>query len=237
MRLSDLVSIMPYDQGVRGEMSIEGDILPLRRKVDNMVALKISGNPDKHHEAKRLLDIPVLCGWDLMSLLAYEMGSDGVISGSATLVPQHEVRLFELAMAKEWDEARELYYDKIVPLLNYCTFDPFAYSAAADSAALTQPSFWNMLVSSAISCSSHGSVGGRVSPTGRPTAAMNALMSRFPPDLAADLCAQEAIDSLTRSTSACASSYRACSRSSKSLRPYGGYAAIIPLMKPTPPFL
>ena len=128
LRLSDLVSIMPYDQGVRGEMSIEGDILPLRQKVDNMVALKISGNPDKCYEAKRLLDVPVLCGWDLMSLLAYEMGSDGVISGSATLVPQHEVRLYELAMAKQWDEARNLYYDKIVPLLNYCTFDPFAYS-------------------------------------------------------------------------------------------------------------
>ena len=128
LRLSDLISIMPYDQGVRGELSIEDDILPLSQKVDNMVALKISGNPDKNYEAKRLLDVPVLCGWDLMSLLAYEMGSDGVISGSATLVPHHEVRLYELAMAKQWEEARKLYYGKIVPLLNYCTFDPFAYS-------------------------------------------------------------------------------------------------------------
>ena len=79
-------------------------------------------------EAKRLLDVPVLCGWDLMSHLAYEMGSDGVISGSATLLPRDEVRLYELARDGRWDEARDLYYTRLLPLLNYCTFDPHAYS-------------------------------------------------------------------------------------------------------------
>jgi 4-hydroxy-tetrahydrodipicolinate synthase len=128
LRLADSISIMPYDQGVRGELSIEGDILPLTQKIDNVVALKISGNPDKNYEAKRLLDVPVLCGWDLMSLLAYQMGSDGVISGSASLVPRHEVDLYELAMQERWEEARALYYGTLVPILNYCTFDPFAYS-------------------------------------------------------------------------------------------------------------
>ena len=128
LRLADMIAIMPYDQGVRGELSIEDDILPLTEKTDNVVGLKISGNPDKNYEAKRLLSVPVLCGWDLMSLLAYEMGSDGVISGSATLVPRDEVRLYELVREKRWEEARALYYGKLVPLLNYCTFDPFAYS-------------------------------------------------------------------------------------------------------------
>ena len=128
LRLADLIPVMPYDQGVRGELSIEGDILPLTQKTDRIVGLKNSGNPDKHQEAKSLLSVPVLCGWDLMSLLAYQMGSDGVISGSATLVPRDEVRLYELTRENRWDEARELYYGKLVPLLNYCTFDPFAYS-------------------------------------------------------------------------------------------------------------
>ena len=128
LRLADSIPIMPYDQGVRGELSIENDILPLTQKITNVVALKISGNPDKHYEAKELLDVPILCGWDLMSLLAYQMGADGVISGSAALVTSHEVSLYNLAMQSRWEEARKLYYGTLVPLLNYCTFDPFAYS-------------------------------------------------------------------------------------------------------------
>ena len=69
---------------------------PITQQTENIIALKISGIPDKNYEAKQLLDIPVLCGWDLMSFLAYQMGADGVISGSATLVPEHEVRLYNL---------------------------------------------------------------------------------------------------------------------------------------------
>ena len=101
---------------------------PSRSRPENIIALKISGIPDKNYEAKQLLDIPVLCGWDLMSFLAYQMGADGVISGSATLVSEHEVRLYDLIREQRWDEARDLYYGKLVPILNYCTFDPHAYS-------------------------------------------------------------------------------------------------------------
>ena len=128
LRLADIVPVMLYDQGLRGEVSIRDDILPLTQQTENIIALKISGIPDKNVEAKELLDIPVLCGWDLMSFLAYQMGADGVISGSATLVPEHEVRLYELVKQGRWDEARDLYYGKLVPILNYCTFDPHAYS-------------------------------------------------------------------------------------------------------------
>jgi len=128
LNLADKLPVMMYDLGLRGELSIDGDILPLAQKSKNIAALKISGIPDKHRQAKEILDIPVLCGWDLMSLLAYAMGSDGVISGSATLVPQDEVRLYELARDGQWADARELYYTKLVSLLNYCTPDPHAYS-------------------------------------------------------------------------------------------------------------
>ena len=102
LRLADIVPVMLYDQGLRGEVSIRDDILPLTQQTENIIALKISGIPDKNYEAKRLLDIPVLCGWDLMSLLAYQMGADGVISGSATLVPEHEVRLHDLVKQERW---------------------------------------------------------------------------------------------------------------------------------------
>ncbi len=128
LRLAKIVPVMLYDQGMRGEVSIRDDILPLTQQTENIIALKISGVPDKNYEAKELLSIPVLCGWDLMSFLAYQMGADGVISGSATLVPEHEVKLYNLVMEQRWDEARNLYYGKLVPILNYCTFDPHAYS-------------------------------------------------------------------------------------------------------------
>ena len=109
---------------------VEEHILPLVQKTGNIVGLKISGLPDKVPEAKRLLDVPVLCGWDLMSLLEYQLGADGVISGSATLIPRDEVQIYELAKQERWDEARDIYYGKMVPLLNYCTFDPHAYSVS-----------------------------------------------------------------------------------------------------------
>ena len=128
LRLTDMLPVMVYDLGEQGELSIERDILPLTQRTENVAALKISGLPDKVAEAKQLLDVPVLCGWDMMSHLAYEMGSDGVISGSATLVPRDEVRLYELAQEGRWAEARDLYYGTLLPLLNYCTFDPHAYS-------------------------------------------------------------------------------------------------------------
>ena len=128
LQLADIVPVMLYDQGMRGEVSIRDDILPLTQQTENIIALKISGIPDKNYAAKQLLDIPVLCGWDLMSFLAYQMGADGVISGSATLVPEHEVRLYNLIREQRWDEARDLYYGNLVPILNYCTFDPHAYS-------------------------------------------------------------------------------------------------------------
>ena len=126
--IADEIALMPYDQGTRGELSIKEDILPLCEKSENIVGLKISGNPDKIIEAKELLDVPVLCGWDLMSLLAYEMGSDGVISGSACLVPEDEVEMYKYSKANNWNAAREIYYAKVLPFLIYCTFDPFAYS-------------------------------------------------------------------------------------------------------------
>ena len=54
----------------------------------------------------------------------------GVISGSATLIPSDDVQLYKLAKQRRWSEARDLYYGKILPLLNYCTFDPHAYSVS-----------------------------------------------------------------------------------------------------------
>jgi len=127
-QLADTLPVMIYDQGLQGDLSMEDEVAPICQKNDNIIAVKISGFPDRFEQAKRLLDIPCLAGWDFFSLVAYQLGADGVISGSATLVPTEEVRLYELAMQHKWDEARDLFYSNLVPILNYCTFDPHAYS-------------------------------------------------------------------------------------------------------------
>ena len=127
-RLADMIPVMIYDQGMQGDLSMEDDVAPICNANSNIIAVKVSGMPDRFEQAKQLLTIPCLAGWDFFSLMAYQLGSDGVISGSATLVPADEVRLYELAKQEKWDEARDLYYSKLVPMLNYCTFDPHAYS-------------------------------------------------------------------------------------------------------------
>ena len=72
--------------------------------------MKISGAQEKVAEAKRLLDVPVLCGHDVMGLVGYRMGADGVTSGSAMLLPRQQVELHRLVAAGEWEEARTLFY-------------------------------------------------------------------------------------------------------------------------------
>lgn len=130
LKLADIIPVMVYDRGQQqGELSIEDDILPLTRKTPNIVALKISGHPDKVLEAKRFLDIPVLCAWDSQSFLGYRMGSDGVVGAYCNHFPRDEVRIHELVREKRWEEAREIVNGKVVPLFNYCTRDPYAYSA------------------------------------------------------------------------------------------------------------
>ena len=127
--LATTIPVMIYDQGARGELSVEDTIAPLARELEGIAAVKISGLPEKTLQMKRLVSAPSLCGWDMMSLLSYELGADGVISASATLMPQEEVRLREIALHGKLAEAREIFYTKVLPVLLYCMFDPYAYSA------------------------------------------------------------------------------------------------------------
>ena len=130
LRLADIIPVMVYDRGKKqGELSVEHDILPVTQKSGNIVALKISGNPDKVLEAKRFLDIPVLCARDAHSFLGYRMGSDGVVGTHSNFFPREEVRMYELVREKRWEEARQIAYGKNVRLANYCAPDPYGYSA------------------------------------------------------------------------------------------------------------
>ena len=100
-RLAETIPVVVYDLGKQRELSIREDILPLAEETGNVVGMKISGAQEKVAEAKRLLDVPVLCGHDVMGLVGYRMGADGVTSGSAMLLPRQQVELHRLVTAGE----------------------------------------------------------------------------------------------------------------------------------------
>ena len=118
-KLTEIVPVVVYDEGVQAELSIEGDIVPLLRETGNVVGLKISGEAAKIPEAKRLVDVPVLCGVEVMGLLEYQMGADGVTSAAACFLPKQQVRMYQLASENRWDQARDLFYRELLPLLTY----------------------------------------------------------------------------------------------------------------------
>jgi len=123
-RLAEIIPVVVYDLGVQKEMSIADDIVPLVEETKNIVGLKISGAQEKVIEAKQLLNISVLCGHDVMSMVSYQMGADGVSSGCSMLLPSEEVRLYKLVTEKRWDEARDLFYSKLLPIMNYLPGGP-----------------------------------------------------------------------------------------------------------------
>ncbi len=127
--LTAVIPVMIYDQGARGELSVTDVIAPLAHETGNIVAVKVSGDPEKILEVKRTMNAPALCGWDLMSLVAYEMGADGVASGFAALLPELERRLWESVKQGRLEDARKTFYEECLPVVLHCTFDPFAFSS------------------------------------------------------------------------------------------------------------
>ena len=119
-----MIPVVVYDLGKQRELSVREDIAPLAEETGNVVGMKISGAQEKVAEAKKLLDVPVLCGHDVMSLVGYQMGADGVTSGTAMLLPRQEVELHRLVTAGNWDEARALFYGALLPIMNYLPGGP-----------------------------------------------------------------------------------------------------------------
>ena len=86
-----------------------------------------------------------------MSLLSYQMGADGVSSGCAMLLPREEVQMHHLAAEKRWDAARDLFYGKLLPIMNYLPGGPgmmgwsvcknvLSWEGIIDSATVRAPS-------------------------------------------------------------------------------------------------
>lgn len=129
--ITERIPVMLYDQTNEGNLDVETELLPLFREFNQIIAAKISGNVYSFgHIKEEVPDIPLICGWDMFSLMAYLSGSDGVVAGSASFMPDREVELHRLAQAKLWEEARKLFYEEMLPFISFATPDPYAFSVS-----------------------------------------------------------------------------------------------------------
>jgi 4-hydroxy-tetrahydrodipicolinate synthase len=108
--------------------------LRLARDCKNIVAVKeASGNLSQIMEIlrERPVNFRVLSGDDSVTLPLIALGGDGIVSVASNEIPDLMSRMTELALAGNWDEARELHY-RILPLMeiNFIESSPGPVKAA-----------------------------------------------------------------------------------------------------------
>ncbi len=151
--VADRIPVMLYDQTNEGDLDVESQLLPLVKEFERIVAVKVSCNVYSFgHINEEVPDTPLICGWDVFSLMAYLSGADGVVAGSAAFMPDREVELHQLAQAGRWEEARELFYERMLPFIVFATPDPYAFSVSKSvlhwkgifDSPLTRPPYANV---------------------------------------------------------------------------------------------
>jgi 4-hydroxy-tetrahydrodipicolinate synthase len=93
--------------------------LKLARDCENIVAVKeASGNLSQIMEILRGRPegFHVLSGDDAITFALIALGGDGLISVASNQAPELLSRMVDLALAGNWDEARELHY-RLLPLM------------------------------------------------------------------------------------------------------------------------
>ncbi|WP_089719076.1 dihydrodipicolinate synthase family protein [Candidatus Entotheonella palauensis] len=131
LNMAERIPVMLYDQTNEGNLDVATHILPLLKECEQIVAAKVSGNVYSFAQLKEATpDVPLICGWDTFSLLGYLSGSDGVVAGSAAFMPEREVALHRLAQAGQWEKARQLFYERMLPMIAFATPEPYAFSVS-----------------------------------------------------------------------------------------------------------
>ncbi|MBI3943939.1 MAG: dihydrodipicolinate synthase family protein [Chloroflexi bacterium] len=123
--LSSEIPTMIYDYAQNREVPAER-MLPVLEQCDNLVGMKISGDPHKIAVLRKHSDLPLLCGFELRQLAAYMMGFDGVSSGMAAIMPEASVRFHQLCMEKQWQEAGRIFWGQLLPLMNCLGYELYA---------------------------------------------------------------------------------------------------------------
>jgi len=113
------IPIMVYNNPATSGVDVKPELLARLAEIDNICYVKEASDDIKRVGAiKRLCGdkITIFCGCDNVMFESFLMGAEGWVSGSANIIPQQCVKLYELTVEKEeLDKARELYY-RMLPL-------------------------------------------------------------------------------------------------------------------------
>jgi len=127
--------IMLYNVPGRTSSNIAAQtVLRLARDCENIVAIKeASGNLSQIMEIlrERPTTFHVLSGDDAVTLPLIALGAEGIVSVASNEIPELMSRMTELALDRNWDEARELHY-RLLPLMevNFIESSPGPVKAA-----------------------------------------------------------------------------------------------------------
>lgn len=131
LKMADEIPVMIYDMTDNGSLDMQKDVLPIVHSSERIVAMKVSGDVGSFDVLKNEgLSIPCLCGSDMYTLITYGAGSDGVVAGSAVVMPEREVALHKLVKEAKWEAARTYFVEKMLPMIAYGgQLLPYNYSA------------------------------------------------------------------------------------------------------------
>jgi len=138
--------IMLYNVPGRTSSNIAAQTtLRLARDCENIVAVKeASGNISQIMEilSGRPKGFTVLSGDDAVTLPLIALGAHGIVSVASNEVPDLMSRMTELALAGQWDDARELHY-RLLPLMeiNFIESSPGPVKAAMAMMGLLEENF------------------------------------------------------------------------------------------------
>ena len=138
--------IMLYNVPGRTSSNIAAQtVLRLARDCENIVAIKeASGNLSQIMEIlrERPPNFRVLSGDDAVTLPLIALGAEGIVSVASNEVPGLMSRMTDLALAGNWDEARELHY-RLLPLMevNFIESSPGPVKAAMAMMGLLDENF------------------------------------------------------------------------------------------------
>ena len=121
------LSCMLYNNPIAYGTDVSADQLAELVRHDNLHAVKESSGDVRRVTAviERLGDrLNVFAGLDDMIVESVAMGASGWIAGLVNALPVESVRLFDLARANQWGEARAL-YEWFLPLLRLDTLPKF----------------------------------------------------------------------------------------------------------------
>jgi 4-hydroxy-tetrahydrodipicolinate synthase len=118
---STSLTVMLYNNASKSRGGISPRLVPRLAKIPNIRSIKESSA-----DIRRVQDIlqathdgiTVISGWDSIVLESLLMGSQGLFSGIANVVPEVLVTLYNLTVQKNYEEALT-YYRKVRPLLTF----------------------------------------------------------------------------------------------------------------------